>query len=184
MSAFAPPSIARQKCDEATRLTLCPGCGAASSAPARNGAPLIRDRQGLVHPGRATSCCAAPGTRSIFVKRVGWARHLRLCPPYGVSQREMTQGGKTRDAHRTRNQTRTQAAVSRPQVVLRFRRPARLADRARRGGLESPGARLGQGRARAVSLCPRLRGAGVRSGAALDLVGVDHRVRRRYRTPE
>jgi Predicted membrane protein len=36
---------------------------------------------------------------------------------------------------------------------------------------------LGQGRARAGGLYPRLRGAGIRSGAALDLGGVDHRVR-------
>src|SRR5262249_57948209 len=66
------------------------------------------------------ACCPSPGPRyaRTTLSRCRRERDRNECvvPVY--------KGRKTRDAHRFRNETRTQAAVSRPQVVLRHGRPA------------------------------------------------------------
>src|SRR5262249_13343481 len=84
------------------------------------------------------------------------------------------------DAHRARAQARHQADLSGTELVLRLCHSSRLADRAHRGRLESFGARLGQGHARALGFCPCVRRGWIRSCPSLDLVSVDHRVRRRH----
>src|SRR5262245_28559547 len=85
------------------------------------------------------------------------------------------------DTYAGNRRARAEAAHSPPRVVLRRRHPAGLADHPFRGGLESARARLGQGHARAVGLYPPVHGAGLRSGVAVVLGGVDHRVRRWHR---
>ena len=84
------------------------------------------------------------------------------------------------EGHHGRYASRAETAAAATAIVLRFRHAAGVADHSDRGWMESRGARLGQGHARAIGFCQGV----CRYGFRFDVLGVEcvgDRVRRRHR---